>query len=51
METSCERGFARSDLITAESERNTNAAPLHVNSPHIFKLLSLYRRMSVRDGE
>lgn len=28
METSCERGFTRSDLITAESERNTNAAPL-----------------------
>lgn len=28
METSCERGFTRSELITAEAELNTNAAPL-----------------------
>lgn len=47
LETSCERGFTRLDLITAESELNTDAASLHVNSAHIFKLLSLYRRMRV----
>lgn len=49
LDTSCERGFTRLDVITAESELNTNGASLHVNSAHIFKLLSLYRRMRVRN--